>query len=246
MWLSLAVPLALVALVCAVAPLFGSGLRLQLQAALVVTAIVVAQGVFSGNSGVISFGHISFVALGAFGAGIMSLATTQKTAVFPELFPIIRDHRFGNITSLLLAAPLAAVFAAIIGPALVRLSGLAAGIATFAVLGIVRNVLRNWTKIGPGAKAIPGVPTKGIVQAGFGLAVVVVVAWIYLHSAPGRRLRASREDEAAAAVGNRMQHERYLARSAQRRSASQLVACSCECSTTNLMCSNRASLCASV
>ena len=173
---------------------------------------MVAQGVFSGNSGVVSFGHVSFVALGAFGAGIMSLASTQKAAVFPALFGFIRDNTLGAVTALALAALLGAAFAALVGPAMVRLSGLAAGIATFAVLGIVRNVLRNWTKIGPGAKAIPGVPTTGVVAAAAGLAAVVVAAWCYQRSGFGRRLRATREDAAAAAsVGIRIQRERYVA-----------------------------------
>ena len=142
----------------------------------------------------------------------MSLASTQKTAVFPALFGFIRDNTLGVLGSLVLAALVGAVFAALVGPALVRLSGLAAGIATFAVLGIVRNVVRNWSKIGPGAKAIPGVPTTGVVAAACGLGVVIVAAWSYQRSGFGRRLRATREDPAAAAsVGIRIQRERYVA-----------------------------------
>src|SRR4029077_19971973 len=41
--------------------------------ALVKVAIVVALYVFIGNSGVLSFGHISFVALGAWIAGVLSV-----------------------------------------------------------------------------------------------------------------------------------------------------------------------------
>ena len=41
--------------------------------ALVSVAIVVAIYVFVGNSGVISFGQISFVAVGAFAAGVMTV-----------------------------------------------------------------------------------------------------------------------------------------------------------------------------
>ena len=43
--------------------------------------------------------------------------------------------------SLLLAAALGGVFAFVVGLPLMRLSGLAAGIATFAVLEITHNVL---------------------------------------------------------------------------------------------------------
>ena len=39
-----------------------------------------------------------------------------------------------------------------------RLSGLAAGIATFAVLEITHNLLREWIKIGPGATTFSLVP----------------------------------------------------------------------------------------
>ena len=47
-----------------------------------------------------------------------------------------------------------------------RLSGLAAGIATFAVLEITHNVLRYYEKIGPGTTAFSSVPeTTDLLQA---------------------------------------------------------------------------------
>jgi branched-chain amino acid transport system permease protein len=80
-----------------------------------------------------------------------------------------------------------------------RLSGLAAGIATFAVLEITHNLLREWTKIGPGATTLPLVPeTTGPLQATLGVLLVVVVAFAYQRSRLGRMLRATREDWAVA------------------------------------------------
>ncbi len=122
-------------------------------------AIVVAIYVFVGNSGVLSFGQISFVAVGAFAAGVMTVPLESKVGVLPDLFPMLRDHTIGNVPSLLLAAAVGGVFALLVGMPLMRLSGLAAGIATFAVLEITHNLLREWTKIGPGrdhALARPG------------------------------------------------------------------------------------------
>src|SRR5207248_1801805 len=75
----------------------------------------------------------------------------SKKGVLTSIFPLLRDHSIGNVPSLLLAAALGGVFAFLVGLPLMRLSGLAAGIATFAVLEITHNVLREWTKIGPGA-----------------------------------------------------------------------------------------------
>ena len=81
----------------------------------------------------LSFGQISFVAVGAFLAGELTISTAVKRGIMPDLFPILRDHSVGNVESLLLAAGLGAVFAFLVGLPLMRLSGLAAGIATSAL-----------------------------------------------------------------------------------------------------------------
>ena len=82
---------------------------------------------------------------------------------------------------------------------LMRLSGLSAGIATFAVMIITNNVLRNWELIGPGAKTLSLIPqTTGFIQATIGLLLVMAIAFVYQRARPGRRLRATREDPAAA------------------------------------------------
>ena len=117
--------------------------------ALAAVAIVVAIYVFVGSTGVLSFGQISFVALGAFAAGVMTVPLDSKVGVLPDLYPLLRDHTIGSATSLALAAAVGGVFAFLVGLPLMRLSGLAAGIATFAVLEITHNLLREWTKIGP-------------------------------------------------------------------------------------------------
>ncbi|HEX6702380.1 MAG TPA: branched-chain amino acid ABC transporter permease [Gaiellaceae bacterium] len=167
--------------------------------ALVRVAIVVAIYVFVGISGVLSFGQISFVAVGAFAAGVLTVPLDSKKSVLTDLFPLLKDHTVGNVPSLLLAAAVGGVFAFVVGLPLMRLSGLAAGIATFAVLEITHNVLREWTKIGPGATTLPLVPeTTGPLQATLGALVAIAVAFAYQRSRLGRLLRASREDPAAA------------------------------------------------
>jgi branched-chain amino acid transport system permease protein len=181
--------------------------------ALVSVAMVVAIYVFIGNSGVLSFGQMSFVAVGAFAAGIFTIPLESKTNVLPELFPFLRDHTVGNVASLLLGAAVGGVFALIVGLPLMRLSGLAAGIATFAVLEVTHNILREWTKIGPGATTLSLVPeTTDAVQATVGALAVVIAAFVYQRSRLGRRLRASREDPAAArGVGVNVHRERLWA-----------------------------------
>ncbi|MDX6540278.1 MAG: branched-chain amino acid transport system permease protein, partial [Gaiellales bacterium] len=110
--------------------------------ALISVGMVVAVYVFVGNSGVLSFGQISFVAVGGFVSGVTTIPVESKSGVLPELFPLLRDHTLGTIPSLGLAALVGGVLALVLGLPLMRLSGLAAGIATFAVLEITHNILR--------------------------------------------------------------------------------------------------------
>jgi branched-chain amino acid transport system permease protein len=162
---------------------------------------------------VLSFGQISFVAVGAFASGVLTIPLESKTGVLPQLYPLLRDHTVGNVASLLVAAAVGGLFAVLVGMPLMRLSGLAAGIATFAVLEITHNVLREWTKIGPGATTLSLVPeTTGALQATLGALVVIAAAFAYQRSRFGRRLRASREDPAAArGVGVNVHRERLWA-----------------------------------
>ncbi len=181
--------------------------------ALVNVAIVVALYLFIGNSGVLSFGHVSFVALGAWTAGVLSVPVSEKPAIMPHLAGFLRDTSVGNVPSLAIAAAVGAAYALVLGLPLMRLSGLAAGIATFAVLEITHNVLRYWETIGPGVTTFSAVPeTTGLLQAGVAAVIAVVVAWAYQHSRFGRLLRATRDDPAAArAVGVSVYRQRLIA-----------------------------------
>jgi branched-chain amino acid transport system permease protein len=192
-------PSLLIVLVGLVATQVSQANELYFLNALVAVSMVVAVYVFVGNSGVLSFGQISFVAVGGFASGVMTIPVESKSGVLPDLFPILRDHTLGNVSSLVLAALVGGLLALVLGLPLMRLSGLAAGIATFAVLEITHNILREWTKIGPGATTLSLVPeTTGPLQATLGALVVIAVAFAYQRSRLGRQLRASREDPLAA------------------------------------------------
>jgi branched-chain amino acid transport system permease protein len=180
---------------------------------LVKVAIVIALYVFIGNSGVLSFGTISFVALGAWTAGVLTVPSDQKKFTMPGLAHFLVTTTVGNIVSLALAAAVGAAAALIVGLPLMRLSGLAAGIATFAVLGITYNVLTYEQKIGPGLNAFSGVPqTTGIWQAAIAGLICATAAYVYQRTRFGRMLRATREDPAAAtASGISIYRQRLLA-----------------------------------
>jgi branched-chain amino acid transport system permease protein len=202
-FVQLAAPAALVVAAALVGTLVSQSSEGYFIDSLVKVSIVVALYVFIGNSGVLSFGHVSFVALGAWVAGVLSVPVGEKPAIMPNLAGFLRDRTVGNVPSLALAALVGGVFALVVGLALMRLSGLAAGIATFAVLEITHNVIRYYEKIGPGLNTFSSVPeTTGLLQASVGALFAIGVAFAYQRSRFGRLLRATREDSAAAsAVG---------------------------------------------
>ncbi len=205
------------ALLVIVAALLGTAVSFSTQTyftdALVKVAIVAALYVFIGNSGVLSFGHISFVAVGAWTAGVLSVPAAEKPAIMPNLAGFLRDRSTGNLSSLALAALVGGICALVVALPLMRLSGLAAGIATFGVLEITHNMLRYEERIGPGLNTFSSVPeTTGLRQAALGALVVIVIAFAYGRSRFGRLLRATREDPAAArAIGASVYRQRIIA-----------------------------------
>ncbi len=110
------------------------------------------------------------------------------------------------------AAAAGGVYALVVGLPLMRLSGLPAGIATFAVLGITANVLYYWQKIGPTAQTLSDIPGVGRWTLAVGDDHRDRVAYAYQRSRFGRMLRATREDPAAArASGISVYRQRLVA-----------------------------------
>jgi branched-chain amino acid transport system permease protein len=175
--------------------------------------LVVGMYIFIGNSGVLSFGHISFMALGAYAAALVSIPTTQKQFLLPHLPHFLAHAQLGTVPSILIGAALAGVIALIVGVPLMRLSGIAASIATLAVLVITNIVLGEWDSLTGGRTALVGVPiTTTTGSALVWCALAIIAAWLFQHSRVGLRLRASREDPVAArAAGIGITRERLIA-----------------------------------
>jgi branched-chain amino acid transport system permease protein len=204
-------PVVLLALVGLLGSFLSNPRAIEFENALVFSAMVVATYVFVGNSGVLSFGQIGFFIVGAYAAGELSIPAETKSSILPGVFSVIRDHSVSNVWSLVIAAAVGGLFAFLVGIPLMRLSGLAAGIATFAILMITQNIVGNWEKIGPGPLTLSTVPeTTDLWQATVGAIAVVVAAFAYQHSPLGRKLRATREDPFAAQAAGIDVHRQRL------------------------------------
>ena len=208
----LGAPVLLVVATALITGAFSNAHQLEFENALVMTAIVVALYVFIGNSGVISFGHVSFVAVGIYLGGILTVDPETKKVTMPDLFPFLHDTHIGIVASLAVAAVAGALYGLAVGLPLMRLSGLPAGIATFAVLGITANVLYYWQKVGPTAQTLSDIPEAGRWTLAVATIIAVAAAYAYQRSRFGRMLRATREDPAAArAAGISVYRQRLIA-----------------------------------
>jgi branched-chain amino acid transport system permease protein len=175
--------------------------------------LVVGMYIFIGNSGVLSFGHISFMALGAYAAALVSIPLAQKQFVLPHLPHWLAHAQFATVPSILIGAAFAGVIGFVVGIPLMRLSGIAASIATLAVLVITNVVLGEWDQITGGRTALVGVPITTTTGTALAWCVVTIVAaWLFQRTRVGLRLRASREDPVAArAAGIGITRERLIA-----------------------------------
>jgi len=208
----LGAPVLLIVATVVITGAFSRAHQLEFKNALVMTAIVVALYVFVGNSGVISFGHVSFVAVGIYLGGILTVDPETKTFTMPGLFPFLRHTHIGIVPSLAFAALAGGLYGLAVGLPLMRLSGLPAGIATFAVLGITADVLYYWQKVGPTAQTLSDVPEAGRWTLGIATIIAIAAAYTYQRSRFGRMLRATREDPAAAsATGISIYRQRLIA-----------------------------------
>lgn len=181
---------------------FGKSVQVQLQYALVNLIIVVALQIFIGTSGVLSFGHIAFVAIGAWTVGLLTIDPQLKANLLPDLFPFLMNASMPWLPAVFLGGILGGILALVVGPVLMRLNGLQAGIATFALLGVVNQVLTYWSSIGPrSGQSMVGIPEVLDLQTTMVFALAaIVIAWLFQRSRPSRLLRAAREDGVAAAA----------------------------------------------
>lgn len=168
---------------------------------LIRVTLVVGFWVFVGNSGVVSFGHAAFACIGAYVSAWLTLKPAMKATLLPGLPELIAAADWHVLPAALMAGGVAALVALLSGAAILRLSGIAASIATFAFLAMVNTIWANWTPVTGGTSSVVGLDryVSPWVALGWAVATILVAAF-HAASASGLALRATREDEVAAAA----------------------------------------------
>lgn len=173
--------------------------RFTLTEMLIRLMVVVGLYVFVGNSGIISFGHIGFMCIGAYAAAWATIDPAWKKVMLSGLPMFLQEGAYPFPIAVLGGGLLAAAVALALGAAIMRLNGLAASIATFAFLAIVNSVYSNWDTVTGGTSSLIGIPTAvGPWVAFIFAAIAIVAAYAFQQSRYGLMLRASRDDEVAA------------------------------------------------
>ena len=172
--------------------------------------LVVGLQMFSGNSGILSFGHLAFAGAGAYLAAALTMPPGnlpgQKGALMPGLPDFMDKWQLSFVPALLIVAAVVAVLALAAGLPVLRLDGASAVIAILALLLIGNVVFNGWTKITNGAGGLYGLPQDtNLWRAFVCTAIVVVIARLFKDSRTGMMLQGSREDAfSAASVGVRV------------------------------------------
>jgi branched-chain amino acid transport system permease protein len=189
----------------------GSGERLVTLFMINVIAVI-GFGVYSGNSGIISFGHAGFMAIGAYASGLMTInPIVQKTAL-PHLPEWLSGLGMPFIPALFVALLVVALVAVIIGIPVARLAGSSASICSLGFLVIVHVVLIASNDFTRGSQTFFGIPRAVNLWVALPFAMAAIaIARVYRDSSAGMQLRASREDEiAATAVGVNVRRHRFV------------------------------------
>ncbi len=170
---------------------------------LILTVAVLAFSTFTGNSGILSFGHVAFMGLAAHISGLLTIPPAQKGVFLPDVPSWLAGTDMHVLVAGLIAVALVTSIGFLVGIPISRLGGASAAIATLGLLIIVYGVIVGARDFTRGSQALIGVPkTVDIPTALVFVAVAILLARLFRDSLSGLELRAAREDEpAASAIG---------------------------------------------
>lgn len=193
----LAVPLVIVALVTqAVA---GPGEERVVVNGFITLVLALAVQSFSGNAGILSFGHIALMGVGAYLCAFVTIPAPIKATLAPSLPPVLATAHLSFVPALLLAAVGTAIVTLVLALALARMEEHAMAMATLSLLLIATVVFSNWGGMTGGGTGLYGVPRSTTLWSAVGVSIVIMAICLgFRTSGAGLQLRASRTDPVAA------------------------------------------------
>jgi branched-chain amino acid transport system permease protein len=181
----------------------GAARDLLVQELLVNLVIVLGLQVFIGTTGILSFGHLAFTQIAAYGAALVAIPAATKATALPDLPFGLGDVELGPFWATLVGIVVALLFGVLAGVAVARAGGLAATMITLALLFVVDQAVKNWSELTRGAGGLSSVPRlAGNTWLWVAALAALVAANLFAESRTGRFAAATRDDEIAApAIG---------------------------------------------
>ena len=189
----------------------GGAARDDLVTQMLTNAIVVVGiGVYVGNTGVMSFGHIGFGAIAGYTFGVLAISPERKAQIIPDAPFGLADVSLPPALAVLVAIGVTLVAAVIIGLGLTRsgarTGAISAAVITLALLFVVHEVARNWTDLTGGGRSGISFSLGNKLEGRFWIYVLllasILAARLFRQTRAGRLAQAAREDDLAArAVG---------------------------------------------
>lgn len=194
-----AISLVVVAIAFAIDAATGGTFEAIVVSGLVFVCLTVSLQVIMGNTGLIFFGQFAFVAVGAYVSGVLTVPVASRTSLLPDLPEWLAGVEVSFGVSVLMGGLAGAVVAAIAGPVLVRVSGLAAAVVSLGLMFIVSDLLRETPAITRGEMVFPGVPYDTTIPvAGLTVVAITLIGTAFKFSRWGLEARGGRDDAVAA------------------------------------------------
>ena len=179
---------------------------------LVNVMLVVSIQTFIGNSGIVSFGHVAFMGIGAYTTALVTIPEVIKAAQLPDLPSALAtaDSRAACRRSRCRRWPRSS-WRRSSAARMIRMTESTMAMATLALLVVVHTFFQNATTFTRGSLGLAGIPVRTTLGvATVGAVAFLLVGRLYKESGAGLRLRATREDPlSAASVGTNVVRTRY-------------------------------------
>lgn len=195
-----ALPILVLVLFGAIVLLFAEPFQVRITYAFFMNlTIAVGLQVFMGNSGVVSFGHVSFMGIGAYAVALLTIPLSLKKTLIPDAPFGLAEIHLDVVPAIVAALLVTMLIAWAFGLVLKRLGGAAAEILTLALLVVCYVVFNAWVDLTRGPRSLYGIPvTSSLPWAIAASTIAIFVAKMFRDSEGGLQLRASSDNLLAA------------------------------------------------
>lgn len=207
----LAIPLAALSLVAML--VLGAADQRVFLSFLVTVSLALSIQVFSGPTGIMSFGHVAFMGVGAYVAALLMIPTSIKAGIAPALPAFLADLEFGLFAAIPVAFIAGIVVSGLVGLVMARMEETAMAMATVSLLLIFGVLFSGLGTITGGAQGIYAIPASTTILVALAVAVAFIfISQAFARSRAGIQLRASRSSALGAeSLGVRLPRLRWIA-----------------------------------